>query len=64
MRHMKLKYQILEKLPFLLPIFWCVRILSFIFFKGKKVKQTQQKISNVDQQDIDVMKEIFEKSGL
>ena len=64
LKHMKLKYPILEKAPFLLPIFWVVRFFEFVFLKKGSLEQKQSAISNVNQESADIMKEIFEKSGL
>ena len=64
LKHMKLKYPILEKAPFLLPFFWVVRFFEFIFLKKGSIEQKQSAISNVNQESADIMKEIFEKSGL
>lgn len=64
LKHMKLKYPILEKAPFLLPFFWVVRFFEFVFLKKESIEQRQAKISNVDQESTDIMREIFEKSGL
>ena len=64
LRHMKLRYSILEKLPFLLPFFWVVRIFEFFFKKNSEISNKKDKISNVDSESVDIMKEIFEKSGL
>lgn len=62
-KHMKLKYSVLEKAPILLPIFWVIRIFEFIFAKNKDIQKKQSKISNADQESVDIMKNIFEKSG-
>lgn len=64
LRHMKLRYSILQKLPFLLPFFWVVRIFEFFFKKNSEISNKKDKISNVDSESVDIMKEIFEKSGL
>ncbi len=63
LKHMKLKYSILEKLPFLLPVFWVIRFFEFILQKDKSIKK-QSKIASVDQESVNIMKDIFEKSGL
>lgn len=63
-KHMKLKYSILEKAPFLLPIFWVIRMFEFVFSRNKNIGDKQKKFSNIDQKSIDIMNEIFEKSGL
>lgn len=64
LKHMRLKYPILEKLPFLLPIFWVVRVFEYVLSKDTSINKKQNKISNVDQEGIDIMNDIFEKSGL
>ncbi len=64
LRHMKLRYPILQKLPFLLPFFWVVRIFEFFFKKNSEISNKKDKISKVDSESVDIMKEIFEKSGL
>lgn len=64
LKHMKLKYPILEKLPILLPFFWVVRFFEFVFFKKGNIEQKQLSISTIDNKSQDIMKEIFEKSGL
>lgn len=62
--HMKLKYPVLKKLPFLLPVFWIVRITSFIFSKDKKIAEKREEVVSIDKSSVDIMSEIFEKSGL
>ncbi len=64
LKHMRLRYPILEKLPILLPIFWIVRFFDFVFLKKGSLEQKQETISNVDNESENIMKEIFEKSGL
>ncbi len=64
LKHMKLKYAILEKMPFLLPFFWIVRFFEFVLQKDKSITKKQKRLSNVNQEGVDIMKEIFEKSGL
>ena len=64
LKHMKLKYPILEKTPFLLPFYWVVRLFEFVFLKKGSLEHKQSAISNVDRESADIMKEIFEKSGL
>jgi hypothetical protein len=64
LKHMKLKYPILEKMPFLLPLFWVIRFFDFVLRKDNSIIKKQEKLSNVNQESVDIMKEIFEKSGL
>ena len=63
LKHMKLRYSILEKLPILLPIFWIVRIFEFVLSNDKNSKNKFNKISNVDKKSTEIMRDIFEKSG-
>ena len=63
-KHMEKRYPILKKLPILLPIFWVVRFFEYVFNKNKNLAEKQEKISNVDSKSVDIMKDIFEKSGL
>ncbi|MCH5170390.1 MAG: nucleotidyltransferase family protein [Oscillospiraceae bacterium] len=62
--HMKHRYHILNRLPFLLPLFWIVRIASLIFSKNKRIAKRRNEVMAVDKSSIDIMSEIFEKSGL
>lgn len=64
LKHMKLRYSILEKAPVLLPLFWVVRIFEFLFKKKDEIENKKGKISNVDVAGVNIMKDIFEKSGL
>lgn len=60
---MILQYEILKKIPILLPFFWFVRIIKKLF-KFNDSSTRYEKFKNVQQKDVDIMKEIFEKSGL
>ena len=64
--HMKKRYPLLVKLPFLLPIFWLVRILQFAAKKDNSdsIEKKKAKISAVSKEDSDIMADIFRKSGL
>ncbi len=64
LQHMKRKYKILEKLPILLPIMYLVRIFEYSFFKKKRVQEKRNEIQSTDSKSADIMREIFEKSGL
>lgn len=63
-KHMSLRYPILKKLPFLLPLFWIIRAVSYTFSKNELVKTKREQMKNYDKESVDKMKEIFEKSGL
>lgn len=62
--HMKHRYGILNRLPFLLPLFWIIRIVKLIFSKNKKIAQKRSGIISADKSSVDIMSKIFEKSGL
>lgn len=63
-KHMKLKYIIVGKCPILLPLFWIVRWFEYAFKKDSRAEERRKQLVNVKQENIDIMKEIFEKSGL
>lgn len=63
-KHMAYKYDILKKMPILLPLFWMVRIVSILCSKDSAINKKKSDIINVDQKSADIMSEIFKKSGL
>lgn len=63
-KHMKTKYPILRKLPFLLPLFWLVRLIGYIFTKDKAAARKKEALLNADRKSADVMQKIFRQSGL
>lgn len=63
-KHMSLRYPVLEKLPFLLPLFWVIRAVTYTFSKNELVKTKREQMKNYDKESVEKMKEIFEKSGL
>lgn len=63
-KHMSLRYPILKKLPFLLPLFWVIRAVTYTFSKNDLVKTKREQMKNYDKESVAKMKEIFEKSGL
>lgn len=63
-KHMVFRYEILKKLPILLPLFWIIRIVSITFSKDKKINQKKNDLINADKKSADIMSEIFKKSGL
>ena len=62
--HMKTRYPILKKLPFLLPILWIIRIINYVFTKNEKLVSKREQLKNSDQKSADIMREIFDRSGL
>ncbi len=63
-KSMVLRYEILKKLPFLLPVFWIIRIVSITFSKDDKINKKKNYLINTDPKSADIMNEIFKKSGL
>lgn len=63
-KSMILRYEMLKTLPFLLPVFWIIRIVNITFSKDKKINQKKNDLINADKKSADIMSEIFEKSGL
>lgn len=58
------RYPTLKKVPFLLPFFWIHRIVKLIFTKDKTASKKRQQLTETDQNSVEIMREIFEKSGL
>lgn len=63
-KHMKTKYPVLKKLPFLLPFFWIWRLLGYAFTKDKALTQKKEALLNADRKSADVMQKILRQSGL
>lgn len=63
-RHMSTKYPVLKKLPFLLPIFWLVRLVQYAFTKDKHIVRKKEELQNADQKSVDTLARIFKASGL
>ncbi len=63
-KHMKTKYPILKKLPFLLPFFWIWRLLGYAFTKDKSLVKKREALINADQKSAEAMQKIFRQSGL
>lgn len=61
---MQIQYPCLNKAPFLLPVFWIVRGIRSVFFRGRKLKHEINIVRDVEEKDMDRMKEIWEDSGL
>lgn len=62
--HMRLKYPVLKKAPFLLPVFWVVRLLQYAFTKDKSIVRKREALMNADEKSAAVMEKIFKASGL
>lgn len=63
-RHMKTRYPILKKLPFLMPIFWVIRIVHYIFTKDSQITKKREQLKHSDQRSTEIMRDIFDRSGL
>ena len=55
-------YPILKKAPFLLPLFWCIRLLK-VFKNTRKVSTEFTKIKSVSEQEVEQRNEFFRKMG-
>ncbi len=62
-RALKAKYPILKKAPFLLPLFWIIRIFSAVFTAGKIADETKS-ISNVVNDGFENHKQFLQNMGL
>ena len=57
------RYPILKKLPILLPIFWCVRILS-AFFDRERISQETKTVVSADSSQKQAQKDFLDSMGL
>ena len=60
---MAYRYTVLKKMPFLLPLFWCVRIFS-AFFDRNRISSETKTIASVDNGKKQQQKEFLENIGL
>ena len=61
---MCLKYPVLKKHPYLLPVMWCVRWIKAIFYKQDKIAVNFEELSSLDVKDIKEYKQALEYVGL
>lgn len=64
LRHMSVKYPVLKKFPFFLPIFWLVRLVQYTFSKDPTIRRKKSELQNADQKSADALAKIFKESGL
>lgn len=64
LRHMRLKYPILKKAGFLLPVFWLVRLVQYAFTKDEGIANKRNSLKNSDAKSAETLQKIFERSGL
>ena len=62
--HMKEKYKVLKKVPILLPVFWCVRIVDVLLFKRKKIAKVSETYNTTAGKNIDAYGEALHFVGL
>lgn len=61
--HMIARYPVLKKFPFLLPFFWIKRICKMLFTKNESIIKKRRQLTDNSTEDVDVMRDIFKKSG-
>lgn len=62
LRHMQHIFPILEKLPFLLPLFWVIRFFRYAF--TKKAREKLKAVNSADTEQYNTLRKIYEDSGL
>lgn len=63
-REMAKKYPVLNKCPFLLPVFWAVRIINILFTKQSKMKEFRKQIKTADTDTINKYNEELKLVGI
>lgn len=63
LHHMELRFPILKKYPFLLPLYWVIRLFKYAFTKDRDIVRKREGLKNTDKNSADIMRRIFEKSG-
>ena len=64
LKNMRLKYSFLEKLPFLLPVAWLIRIFNIVFFKRKRAKKFWNDMKNISSENVSDYKRSLSYVGL
>ncbi|MGN0569545.1 MAG: nucleotidyltransferase family protein [Candidatus Fimenecus sp.] len=64
LHHMELRFPKLKKYPFLLPIYWVIRLFKYSFTKDSDIVKKREKLKHADKNSADIMRQIFEKSDL
>ena len=62
LRHMQHLFPILEKLPFLLLLFWVIRFFRYAF--TKKAREKLKAVNSADIEQYNTLRKIYEDSGL
>ena len=60
LKSLKLRYPVLNKCPFLLPVMWIVRIFDAIFTRRGTIKRNLKDCGSMNEQDVEKAKRIKE----
>lgn len=63
-KSMKSRYPVLEKAPYLLPVFWPVRWITAVLFRRKNIQATQENLSKQTSEKADAYLEQLQYVGL
>ena len=63
-RKMKGIFPVLEKLPFLLPVFWVYRVIRFVLFRRSDFEKHKQLVENVDAESVNKYSQHMKSVGL
>lgn len=63
-KRMSSKYSILNKLPFLLPVFWVTRWFSLLFARGERRSQIERKRTTVTRESVENYRNELKLAGL
>lgn len=63
-KDMKKRYSVLEKLPFLLPVFWGVRIVSAVFFRNQNIKNNKKRLEKLTEENLNEFETLLRAVGL
>ena len=64
LRQMRVRYTVLGKLPWLLPFYWFVRLVSFFFSEKKEAMAEVKTLNAVDKEEKEKYKRFMQKNGL
>ena len=63
-KNMRQIYPVLEKAPFLLPVFWLIRPVHKMLFNGGKVKKYGKNLKQMSKENLDARQEMLRYVGL
>lgn len=64
LKQMKDRYPVLKKCPVLLPVFWIIRLFTFVISPKKYAKSEMKTLNTVDEQEKENFKKFMQKNGL